>query len=88
MAFMFLPVRTTPNQYKNEAKTQLSFTELSVLDSLKAAFDDPSTSDLTFVVGDETEREIHVHKAVLKIRCQHFRSMFQVYYQKNSLSIH
>ena len=49
-----------------------------MLDSLRAAFDDPSTSDLTFVVGDETEREIHVHKAVLKIRCQHFRSMFQV----------
>ena len=48
-----------------------------MLDSLKEAFDDPSTSDITFVVGDET-KEIHVHKAVLKIRCQHFRSMFQV----------
>ena len=47
------------------------------MDSLKDAFDDPSTSDVTFVVGEET-KEIHVHKAVLKIRCQHFRSMFQV----------
>ena len=53
-----------------------------MLDSLKEAFDDPSSSDLTFVVGDET-KEIHVHKSVLKIRCQHFRSMFQVCnYQK------
>ena len=47
------------------------------MDSLKDAFDDLSTSDITFVVGDEA-KEIHVHKAVLKIRCQHFRSMFQV----------
>ena len=52
------------------------------MDSLKDAFDDLSTSDITFVVGDEA-KEIHVHKAVLKIRCQHFRSMFQV---KNSFS--
>ena len=49
----------------------------SVMDSLKDAFDDLSTSDITFVVGDEA-KEIHVHKAVLKIRCHHFRSMFQV----------
>ena len=47
------------------------------MDSLKDAFDDPSTSDITFLIGDEA-KEIHVHKAVLKIRCQHFRSMFQV----------
>ena len=49
----------------------------SVMDSLKDAFDDPSTSDITFLIGEEA-KEIHVHKAVLKIRCQHFRSMFQV----------
>ena len=54
-----------------------SFLGPSVMDSLKDAFDDLSTSDITFVVGDEA-KEIHVHKAVLKIRCQHFRSMFQV----------
>ena len=47
------------------------------MDSLKDAFDDPSTSDITFLIGEEA-KEIHVHKAVLKIRCQHFRSMFQV----------
>ena len=54
------------------------------MDSLKDAFDDPSTSDITFLIGDEA-KEIHVHKAVLKIRCQHFRSMFQVIHLCNML---
>ncbi len=43
---------------------------------MKLAFDDASTSDVRFLV--ET-KEIHAHKAVLKIRCEHFRSMFQVF---------
>ena len=47
----------------------------SVLHSLRLAFDDSTTSDVTFVVEN---KEIHVHKALLKIRCEHFRSMFQV----------
>lgn len=55
---------------------------LSVLDSLKEAFDDLTTSDIKFVVGDEA-KEIHVHKAVLKIRCQHFRSMFQDHWEED-----
>ncbi|XP_041357060.1 RCC1 and BTB domain-containing protein 1-like [Gigantopelta aegis] len=38
------------------------------------AFDDPITSDLKFVVEG---KDIYVHKSILKIRCQHFRSMFQ-----------
>ena len=50
-------------------------TGLSVYDSLKLAFDEPDTADVKFVVE---EKEIHVHRAVLKIRCEHFRSMFQV----------
>ncbi|XP_076453620.1 RCC1 and BTB domain-containing protein 1-like [Babylonia areolata] len=45
-----------------------------VADSIAQAFDDPETSDLRFVVES---KEICVHKAILKIRCQHFRSMFQ-----------
>ena len=59
------------------------------MDSLKDAFDDPSTSDITFLIGDEA-KEIHVHKAVLKIRCQHFRSMFQVrkFYIISFVSLH
>ncbi len=47
----------------------------SVYDSMKLAFDDASTSDVRFLVE---AKEIHAHKAVLKIRCEHFRSMFQV----------
>jgi hypothetical protein len=49
----------------------------SVYDSMKLAFDDASTSDVRFLVE---AKEIHAHKAVLKIRCEHFRSMFQVFF--------
>lgn len=37
-------------------------------------FDDINTSDLTIVVG---ERKIFVHKAILRMRCEYFYSMFQ-----------
>ena len=47
----------------------------NVYDSLKQAFDDAATADVKFLVEN---KEIHAHKAVLKIRCEHFRSMFQV----------
>lgn len=46
----------------------------SVSDTLFRAFDDPGTADVRFSVE---ERLIHVHRAVLKIRCEHFRTMFQ-----------
>ena len=39
------------------------------------AFDDSETADVKFMVEG---REINAHRALLKIRCQHFRSMFQV----------
>jgi len=55
-----------------------------VTDSLKLAFDDPSSSDLTITVSGTP---IHVHKAVLKIRCQHFRSMFQDHWEEDSRSV-
>ncbi|XP_069687800.1 RCC1 and BTB domain-containing protein 1-like [Periplaneta americana] len=55
-----------------------------VTDSLKLAFDDPSNSDLTITVNG---KPIHVHKAVLKIRCQHFRSMFQDHWEEDSRSV-
>lgn len=51
----------------------------SILDSLKLAFDDATTSDIKFSVEN---KEIHVHKAVLKIRCEHFRSMFQDHWEE------
>jgi len=53
----------------------------NVYDSLKQAFDDSSTSDVRFLVEN---REIHAHKAVLKIRCEHFRSMFQEHWEEGS----
>jgi len=30
-------------------------------------------------------KEIHAHKAVLKIRCEHFRSMFQEHWEEGSM---
>ena len=55
----------------------------SLVESFKLAFDDSETADVKFLVEG---REINAHRALLKIRCQHFRSMFQVctfyYHQK------
>lgn len=53
----------------------------SVSDSLRQAFDDEKTSDLTIVVED---LPIHVHKSILKIRCEHFNSMFQDHWDANN----
>ena len=56
----------------------------SILESFKTAFDDPNTSDIKFLVEG---REIHAHRALLKIRCEHFRSMFQEGWEENGQSI-
>ncbi|XP_036396582.1 RCC1 and BTB domain-containing protein 1 isoform X6 [Megalops cyprinoides] len=53
---------------------------LTVAQSLKKEFDSPETSDLKFRVDG---KYIHVHKAVLKIRCDHFRSMFQSHWNED-----
>uniref|UniRef100_A0A8D3BQR0 RCC1 and BTB domain containing protein 2 n=1 Tax=Scophthalmus maximus TaxID=52904 RepID=A0A8D3BQR0_SCOMX len=45
---------------------------LTVAQSLKKEFDSPEISDLKFLVDGKC---IHVHKALLKIRCEHFRSL-------------
>ncbi|XP_019733944.1 RCC1 and BTB domain-containing protein 1 [Hippocampus comes] len=47
---------------------------LTVAEALRKEFDSPETADLKFNVEGKC---IHVHKAVLKIRCEHFRSMFR-----------
>ncbi|CAG0901286.1 unnamed protein product [Darwinula stevensoni] len=49
-----------------------------VLDALRSAFDEPEGSDVRFMVEGKV---IHVHKAVLKIRCEHFRSMFATHWE-------
>ncbi|XP_076290799.1 RCC1 and BTB domain-containing protein 1 isoform X2 [Lasioglossum baleicum] len=46
----------------------------STLDSLKCLFNDPTTSDLIIQVHGNP---IHVHKSILMIRCQYFRTRFQ-----------
>lgn len=51
-----------------------------VYDSLKLAFDDMETSDLKFCIEGKM---INVHKSVLKIRCQHFRLMFQSHWEED-----
>ncbi|NWR17435.1 RCBT2 protein, partial [Emberiza fucata] len=45
---------------------------LTVAQSLKKEFDNPETADLKFLVDG---KYIHVHKVLLKIRCEHFRSV-------------
>ncbi|XP_023695221.1 RCC1 and BTB domain-containing protein 2 isoform X3 [Paramormyrops kingsleyae] len=45
---------------------------LTVAQSLKKEFDSPEISDLKFLVDGKC---IHVHKALLRIRCEHFREL-------------
>ncbi|XP_015183789.1 PREDICTED: RCC1 and BTB domain-containing protein 1-like isoform X2 [Polistes dominula] len=58
--------------------------ESSIVDCLRDAFNDSTTSDLTIQVDG---KPIHVHKAVLKIRCQYFRTMFQGAWAENSQTV-
>ncbi|XP_014258903.1 RCC1 and BTB domain-containing protein 1-like isoform X2 [Cimex lectularius] len=58
--------------------------DFGVEDSIRAAFDDRGTSDLTIRVEG---KDIYVHKAVLKIRCQHFRSMFQDHWEEDKKDV-
>ncbi|XP_025261725.1 uncharacterized protein LOC105257722 isoform X2 [Camponotus floridanus] len=57
---------------------------LNILESLRAIFDDPLTNDLTIRVEG---RPIYVHKAILKIRSQYFKNMFQHDWTENIQSI-
>uniref|UniRef100_A0A8C5QVY9 RCC1 and BTB domain containing protein 2 n=1 Tax=Leptobrachium leishanense TaxID=445787 RepID=A0A8C5QVY9_9ANUR len=47
---------------------------LTVAESLKKEFDNPETADLKFLVD---EKYIYVHKVLLRIRCEHFRTFLQ-----------
>ncbi|XP_072370328.1 RCC1 and BTB domain-containing protein 1 isoform X1 [Scyliorhinus torazame] len=57
---------------------------LTVAQSLHKEFDSLETSDLKFCVEGKF---IHVHKAVLKIRCEHFRTMFQSYWSEDEKEV-
>ncbi|XP_059161859.1 RCC1 and BTB domain-containing protein 1-like [Physella acuta] len=52
-----------------------------IADAVADAFDNQEASDIKFVVEG---KEIHVHKAILKLRCEHFRSMFQSCWDEGS----
>ncbi|XP_069495940.1 RCC1 and BTB domain-containing protein 2 isoform X3 [Ambystoma mexicanum] len=47
---------------------------LTVGQSMKQEFDNPETADLMFLVD---QKYIYVHKVLLRIRCEYFRSMLQ-----------
>ncbi|XP_007910714.1 RCC1 and BTB domain-containing protein 1 isoform X1 [Callorhinchus milii] len=57
---------------------------LTVAQSLQREFNSSETSDLKFCVEG---KYIHVHKAVLKIRCEHFRTMFQSYWSEDEKEV-
>ncbi|XP_078415568.1 RCC1 and BTB domain-containing protein 1 isoform X2 [Cetorhinus maximus] len=57
---------------------------LTVAQSLHKEFDSLEMSDLKFCVEGKF---IHVHKAVLKIRCEHFRTMFQSYWSEDEKEV-
>ncbi|XP_062328674.1 RCC1 and BTB domain-containing protein 2 isoform X2 [Osmerus eperlanus] len=57
---------------------------LTVAQSLKREFDSPDISDLKFLVDGKC---IHVHKALLKIRCEHFRALLNET-DEESIEIH
>ncbi|XP_031850186.2 RCC1 and BTB domain-containing protein 1-like isoform X1 [Nomia melanderi] len=58
--------------------------EKDLMDCLKEAFDDSTTSDLTIQVEGQP---IYVHKAMLKIRSQYFKTMFQDHWIENNKSV-
>uniref|UniRef100_A0A672ZPH7 RCC1 and BTB domain-containing protein 2-like n=2 Tax=Sphaeramia orbicularis TaxID=375764 RepID=A0A672ZPH7_9TELE len=57
---------------------------LTVAQSLKKEFDSPEISDLKFLVDGKC---IHVHKALLKIRCEHFRALLNET-EEDAIEIH
>ncbi|KAG7169284.1 RCC1 and BTB domain-containing protein 1-like [Homarus americanus] len=59
-----------------------TFTRSSLAQAMALALDDEETADVVFMVD---ERRIRAHRAVLKIRCQYFRNMFQEHWKENNL---
>ncbi|XP_014678367.1 PREDICTED: LOW QUALITY PROTEIN: RCC1 and BTB domain-containing protein 1-like [Priapulus caudatus] len=57
---------------------------MSVAQSVAMSFDDPATSDVKIQLEGKI---IHVHKVVLKIRCEHFRSMFQSHWEQDGKDV-
>ncbi|CAK9798779.1 RCC1 and BTB domain-containing protein 1 [Anthophora quadrimaculata] len=56
----------------------------NLVDSIREAFDDANTSDLVVEVQGEL---IYVHKAILKIRCRYFKTMFETVSAEDNQSV-
>ncbi|KAM8857587.1 RCC1 and BTB domain-containing protein 1 isoform 1-T1 [Synchiropus picturatus] len=67
-AVMWRPLAVDPDDF------------LTVAQALRKEFDNPETSDLKFCIEGKF---IHVHKSILKIRCEHFRTMFQAHWNED-----
>ena len=48
---------------------------------IESAFNTPETSDLTFIISG---RPIYTHRAILRIRCEYFKSMLTINNWKES----
>ncbi|XP_014672217.1 PREDICTED: RCC1 and BTB domain-containing protein 1-like [Priapulus caudatus] len=84
--------RQTPRQlalslWLNSPLPQTDFKRtdhMSVAQSVAMLFDDPATSDVKVQLEGKI---IHVHKVILKSRCEHFRSMFQSHWEQDGKDI-
>lgn len=76
-SFSLPPVSWQPMQMGGDSKP-------TVQQSLCAAFNDENTSDLKILVEGKI---IHVHKAVLKIRCDYFSRMFQSHWDADEQKV-
>ena len=56
----------------------------TVTQALITSIDDPETTDIVFEVEG---RRIALHKAILKIRCQYFRSMFSEHWKESAQKV-
>ncbi|CAL1678627.1 unnamed protein product [Lasius platythorax] len=68
---------------QNNVEEVLNVSESLGFGVLGTAFDDPSTSDCIVQIEGQP---IHVHKAILKIRCQYFKNKFQHDWTNQSVS--
>ncbi|GAB1869677.1 RCC1 and BTB domain-containing protein 1 [Camponotus japonicus] len=65
---MHKPLTVSTNVYEYAKEV------LKIVESLGTGFDDPSTSDFTIQVEGQS---LHVHKVILKRRCQYFKDKFE-----------
>ena len=63
--------KSDENSKDSDFETSLSFTE-----NLRNLLDDPVHSDITFIVGEQSDR-LKAHKAILSARSEYFRAMFK-----------